>query len=292
MDAIKTFLNEQTAKGTKESTVVMYGQVLGRLDKFKPVEQINKADLIQYLNEFKCTDGTRMLHSIIIKKFFKDTGRDEVAGWLKPKRPHETIKSDDILDAHDVNKMLEVTDSLYWKALIAILFETGARIGEIKSLKYKDFQDTESGIVVHIPTHKTNAGFRKMILINSSQYIRNLQNSVNGKPDDIVFSIGHRYTHEVLRDIGRAAGLRKRTNAHSFRHARATAAIGEMPEAIIRKMLGWSQNSTMISRYQHLSDNSVIDSQLGHTGDKKPVKLNPAEKVDLAPVYKKIEDYN
>jgi len=33
--------------------------------------------------------------------------------------------------------MLEATDSIYWKALIATLYETGARIGEIQSLKYK-----------------------------------------------------------------------------------------------------------------------------------------------------------
>jgi len=64
-----------------------------------------------------------------------------------------------------------------------------------------------------------------------------------------------------------------------------------MPEAVIRKILGWSPNSTMNSRYQHLNDNSVIDAQLGgHNGENRPVSLNPAEKVDLEPVYNKLKD--
>jgi len=293
MDIIKTFLNEQSAIGTKASTIKLYGHVLTKLNEFKQVEEISKPDLIQYFNHLKIADSTRMLNSIIIKKFFKDTGRSEVSEWIKPKRSHETIKSDDILDVIDVNKMLEATDSLYWKALIAILFESGARIGEIQSLKYKDLQDTQEGIIVHIPTHKTNAGFRKMILINSAQYLRNLKNSVNGKSDDVIFKIGYRFTADVIRDIGRAAGIKKHVSCHQFRHARATAAINDMPEAVIRKMLGWSPNSTMISRYQHLNDNSVIEAQLGGNGEKKkPTKLNPSEKIDLAPVYQKLEEDN
>lgn len=292
MTTIQKFLDEQAAKGSKDSTIKTYGKVLKRLNAFKAVDLIDKESLIQYFKLFECKDSTRMAQSIIIKKFFTDTGRPEVAAWIKPKRPHETIKSDDILDGADVNKMLESTDSLYWKALIAILYESGARIGEVQSLKYKDFQDTKDGLVVHIPTIKTAAGFRKMILINSSQYIRNLQASVNGKPEDIVFSLKYRYTFEVIRDIGRAAGIKKHVSPHQFRHARATAAINEMPEAVIRKMLGWSQNSTMISRYQHLNDNSVIEAQLGHIGDNKPVSLNPAEKVDLEPIYKKLSEEN
>jgi len=292
-NTIKNFLNEQKAIGTRATTVSHYAHVLKKLNEFKPVEKITKDDLIQYFNNFKCADSTRMVNGIIIKKFFKDGGKPEVSAWLKPKRPHETIKSDDILDATDVNKMLDATDSLYWKALIAILYESGARIGEIRSLKYKDFIDTQDGLVTHVPTYKTNAGFRKMILINSAQYIRNLKNSVNGKPDDIVFSIRYRYTSDVIRDIGRAAGIKKHVSCHQFRHARATAAIHDMPEAVIRKMLGWSPNSTMISRYQHLNDNSVIDAQLGSNGDKKqPIKLNPSEKIDLEPVYKKLEEDN
>jgi integrase len=292
MSAIQAFLDEQTAKGLKDSTVKTYYKALKRLNAFKPVEEITKESLIQYFKLFECSDSTRLGHSVIIKKFFMDTGREEVASWIKPKRPYETIKSDDILNGEDVNKMLEATDSLYWKAMIAILFESGARIGEIQILKYKDFQDTKDGLIVHIPTSKTAAGFRKMILINSSQYLRNLKASVNGKPDNVVFTIGYRYTFEVIRDIGRAAGIKKHVSPHAFRHARATAAINDMPEAVIRKMLGWSPNSTMISRYQHLNDNSVIEAQLGHGGENKPVSLNPAEKVDLEPVYKKLTEEN
>jgi integrase len=292
MTSIHQFLDEQKAKGLKDTSIKTYSKALVRLNAFKNIDEITKEDLIRYFRLFECSGNTRMSHSIVIKKFYNENGKPEVVSWIKPKRPHETLKSDDILNGEDVNKMLEATDSLYWKALIAILYETGARIGEIQSLKYKDFQDTKDGIIVHIPTIKTSAGFRKLILINSAQYIRNLQESVNGKPEEVVFSLRYRFTFEVLRDIGRAAGIRKHTNPHAFRHARATAAINEMPEAVIRKMLGWSPNSTTISRYQHLNDTCIIEAQLGHNGANKPVSLNPAEKVDLEPVYTKLKEEN
>jgi integrase len=53
--------------------------------------------------------------------------------------PRTHLNADEILDTDDVNKLLEATDSHYYKALIAVLFETGARIGELQALRVSDF---------------------------------------------------------------------------------------------------------------------------------------------------------
>jgi integrase len=70
---------------------------------------------------------------------------------------------------------VKATDSHYYKAFIAFLYETGCRFSEAHSLKYKDFMETNEGMIVNIATTKTGAGYRKTILPFSSQYIRNLK---------------------------------------------------------------------------------------------------------------------
>lgn len=93
--------------------------------------------------------------------------------WIKGIKLKETLKSDDILTTEDINLMIESTDNVYAKAVIAFLFETGARISEARSLKYKDFIETSDGIIVHISTTKTGAGFRKPIISFSKQNLFN-----------------------------------------------------------------------------------------------------------------------
>ena len=140
MTSIQKFLDEQKAKGLKDTSIKTYSKALVRINAFKSMDEITKDDYVLYFRLFGCSGNTRMSHSIIIKRFFTDIGKEDVVSWIKPKRPHETIKSDDILNGEDVNKMLEATDSIYWKALIATLYETGAIDQESKKIILKQIK--------------------------------------------------------------------------------------------------------------------------------------------------------
>jgi integrase/recombinase XerD len=161
----------------------------------------------------------------MLKKYFGDVGKVEVIAWMNAQKPKETLKSDDILANDDINKMIEATDGYYWKALIIFLFETGCKVGEINDLKYKDFVDTTEGMIVSIPTKKTSAGYRKVILPSSSRFIKNLQVYTFGKPEDVVFNFGYEYTYLMIRDIAKKAGITKPVSPHKFRHAQATELV-------------------------------------------------------------------
>lgn len=283
---IESYLSQLQAAGRSKHTIKSYSIMLRQLDEFKPIDTITKEDLVSYFNQFKGAETSRAIYAIGFKVFFKSIGKPDIASWLKVKRPKETLKSDDILDGADVNAMMDATDSPYWKALIAILYDSGGRISEIQALRYKDFIDTEEGLIIHIKSEKTGGGFRKMILPFASQYIRNLKILTNGKPDDIVFFHKYRYSFEILQEVGRRAKITKHISPHRFRHARATDEVRKgTQEAIIRKMLGWSATSAMIARYQHLSDNDVINSQLGKSNEHKITPLRLAEKVDVSTAF-------
>lgn len=285
---IQEYLKQKEAQGLAFETLRAYKKVLTALNTFKDVDTITKTDLTAFFNTHKWTsDNTRNLYIILIKAFFTDNQKADMVEWMKLKKAKETLKSDDILDINDVNKLIETADSHYWKALIAFLYESGCRIGEAKLIKWKDIQDTTDGIIVNIPTKKTAAGFRKVILPFASQYLKNLQIYNYAKPDDFIFFLSYRHTADTITEIAEKAGIKKPVTAHKFRHAQATELVREgMQEAIIRKKLGWAANSGMIARYQHLNDDDVINATLEKSGkiterNHKPAEIKQPEKVTI-----------
>lgn len=295
------FINELEAQKRTPSTIKNYNWVLGRLEKFKPLDSITKDDLIKYFKAFDAPDNTLALHYAIVKKYFRFAGKPEIVNWIKKLKPKETLHPNDILTTDDINKLVESTDSLYYKALIAFLFETGCRISEAKSLKYKDFKDTDQGMVVNIPTTKTTAGLRKVIIPFSSQYVRNLKLYSGASGNDIVFKIQLWQTNNMIRIIAKNAGITKPISAHKFRHAQATDLVKRgYNEAIIRKKLGWTPISGMIARYQHLNDEDVINATLEHAGKLPPtasprIEMKEAERislVDAAMQFSKLTEEN
>lgn len=298
---IERYLNELRARRLSWKTIESYKFTLMLLDKFKRIDTVEKKDLIQFFSQVKGTESSILLYQVQLKKFFADIGKTEIASWIKIIKPKETLKSDDIITPDDINKMIDSTDNHYWKAMIAFLFETGCRISEALKLSYKDFKDTDQGMIVNIPTSKTSAGYRKVILPFSSQYLRNLKTYTASLKEDRVFKMSYAQTWRVLNQIAKDAGINKPISPHKLRHAQATDMVKRSyNEAIIRKKLGWTPTSPMIARYQHLNDEDVINATLENTG-KLPqmsstrIEIKEAERltlVDAAMQYSKITEEN
>jgi integrase len=294
---INAYLEKMKGLKRSENTVKTYNTVLQNLNKFKPLESITEKDLIAFFKQLNTTEQTFALYQTIIKKYFSDIGKKDIVAWIQKKNPKETLKSDDILTTDDINRLMDTTNSHYYKALIAFLYESGSRINEAKALKYKDFQETNEGMICNIPTTKTNAGYRKVILPFTSQYIRNLKTYLNASENDIVFNVGVWATNDMLKKMGKRAGITKPIHCHVFRHAQATTMVQlGYNEAIIRKKLGWSPTSGMIARYQHLNDNDVIEATLKNTG-KLPhtaikTEIKEAEKLSLVDASMQLSKIN
>jgi integrase len=259
------------------------------LNAWKPIGRLTKDDLVKYFNlkEWKeKSDSTTNLHKTIVKSFFKDSGKPGSVEWIKLKNIKETISPEQTLTAEDINKLLEIADNHYDKALIAFLYDTGCRISEAQRIKWKDLRDTTDGIIVSIPTKKTGAGYRKVILPFASQYLRNLQIYAYGKPEDCIFHLAYRAHSKRIQKIREKSGIGKPFTCHKLRHAQATQLVRDgVQEAIIRKKLGWSPTSTMIARYQHNTDEDVINATLEVQGKAKkhhePIEINQPEKLSI-----------
>lgn len=300
---LSKYLEMKEAQGIEKNSHRTYSYVLGYLNTWKDIEQITKDDLVEYFNkkEWKNkADSTKNLHIIIMKAYFKDIGKLEVIDWIKRKPLRETISPEQTLTPDDINKLLEIADNTYDKALIAFLFDAGCRISEAQRIKWKDLQDTTDGIIVSIPTKKTNAGYRKVILPFASQYLKNLKIDVYGKNDDFIFSRAYRTHADRIHKISIESGLNKPFTCHKLRHAAATELVLQgVQEGIIKKKMGWSPSSPMIARYTHPNDDAVIEATLKIQGKekdvRKPTNITQPEKLsitDAAGHLFKIEEEN
>ncbi|MFA5394803.1 MAG: site-specific integrase [Methanogenium sp.] len=209
---------------------------------------------------------------------------------------------EDILTDADIDSMLNATRNLRDAALIATLYETGCRRGELLSCSIRSLTFTANGARLQV-TGKTGA--RVVPLVFSVPYLRKwlevhpLRND-SGAPlwilsrTTIIDGVSIRDAAmtpaaltAILKSIAHDAGITKRINPHSFRHARATRLAGAFSEQQMKRFLGWTSASAMPAVYVHLSGRDIEDATLamyGVAASKQPTAIQ----VRKCPVCDKI----
>lgn len=213
------------------------------------------------------TPHTKHTFKMMIRKFYRWVeGIDEKGvyperiRWLRCtiKNNHHKLP-EELLSEDDIKLLLNNCDKPRDRALIAVLYESGCRIGEIGSLRIKDICPDEYGVKVMV-AGKTGA--RRIRLISSAPFLQEWINAHPGNknPSDFVWvSKGSNepltYTRivAILKQVALNAGIKKRIYPHLFRHSRATYLAKYLTEAQMKDYLGWTQSSKMAAIYVHLS---------------------------------------
>lgn len=255
----------------------------------KPIADLTEediADLIYWLNGFSYSPRTIHSYKIIFKKFFKDLGKLGLLELLKepkPKNDSDKLDRQNLLTEDEVyDHMITAANNNRDKAMIAMLYESGARRGEILACKIKHVDMSSSqGYTLTIPDGKT--GKRKIKLVRSKSYVRlwldsHPQRTKDGRPDPEAWlfiayntqKIGNKRTfkqwsangmYSQLKEIARRSGIDKRANPHSYRHAAASNLAEHLTDQQLKKYLGWSKDSSMASIYVHDPDcdNAILE---------------------------------
>lgn len=295
---IEDYLNSKKVNGASERTIITYTSLLKGWNEYKPLDQWCKQDVSDYILKLK-KDGkspaTIEGNKIILKNFFNWADKPDFVKSLQIKKVANTLNKNEILTPDDVDKLIDTTASPMYKALISFLLESGARISEILKVRVSDcIEDQDKGLIVSVHQTKTGKDFRRILCVSSGQYIRNhITNSIKSK-DDLLFDLTTVSVWEMLQKIGKKAGIDKPISAHKFRHAEATLMVQQgYNEAIIRKKLGWTPQSTMIARYQHLDDDDVIDATHEMTPGtaQKPRVINNIKQADTLKLADKESRY-
>jgi len=164
-----------------------------------------------------------------------------------------------------VKRLINATADLRMKALVAVCYECGLRVGEALTLKVGDVHlEEQCGKL----TVSGKTGSRQCYSIES---LALLIQWLDAHPDrsnpdawlwtDDTEPLKYDRARFKLLELKRKAGISKRLYFHLFRHSSATK-NAELGEPMLRELHGWSKNSNEPSTYVHLSNAAVKQTLL------------------------------
>jgi site-specific recombinase XerD len=211
-----------------------------------------------------------------LHKFFKwytNSKTPEQTFWIQPnlKRAYKHKTRSDVLDAKEVQKLIDVSRTIKEKAIVAVLFDSAARVSEFTGLNIGNIVEEGDEILVTIDAKDGDAktGERIIPLNFSVKYLKEYLSGHPRKNDrdaPLWLSIyGNRMKpsrmQQLLHKLQKDAEIQKNVSPHILRHSRLTILANEgMNETHMRYFAGWRKDSTMPSVYLHINSSDVRET--------------------------------
>ena len=225
---------------------------------FSSLEKSDIETIVSNIERSEFSDWTKHDYKHFLKTFLTWMGKHEEVDWISFKKPRRL--PDDILTENEILSMVDAAENLRDKALIAMLYEGGFRVGEIGSLRIRDVTFDRYGALA-VVDGKT--GMRRVRLIWSMPYIAQwLEMHPRREERDAPLwikmsnpqeALNYNAVRVQLQKIAERANVHKRVNPHNFRHSRSTHLASKLTESQMEEYLGWVQGSKMPSIYVHMS---------------------------------------
>lgn len=215
-----------------------------------------------------------------LRLFFSWLLPDKDLITFKPQKPRADVPPEKVLAAENIREILATCESQRDRALVAVFWDSAARLNEILDCNVGHIQFDRYGAVISV-TGKT--GRRNIRLVHS---VPDLQAWINihpmrGNPDSPLFVTSRkrgtkvmtrlktRTVQNLFTRLGDISGCPKDTNPHAFRHGRLTSRGRQLTESELREYAGWSKGSSMAAVYVHLSSRDIDNKILTIDGIKQ-----------------------
>lgn len=276
------YYNYLCARGMSKARINRYLQTLklfGELSRknFKRMEKKDLIALVGVIESRDYTNWTKMTYKSMLKKFFMwlhDLEEpNDLVKWIKVSCKNIKRMPSELLTQDEVKQLIIVCKNYRNRALVSMLYETGCRIGELGNLLIKHVSFDKYGGILMVDG---KTGQRRVRIISSVPYLAQwLDNHPVRRPDAPLWAslppndgrqLDYASICRIIRVLAKRAGITKRVNPHSFRHARATHLANKLTEAQMKEYFGWVQGSDMASVYIHLSGRDVDNALLRING--------------------------
>lgn len=252
------------------------------LPEFSTLTYDDITDGVNAAKDAGFSDATRRNMVVHLKTFLVWCARrgavsipiDEIKAIGLPKKSDTSITAKDILTEEEIRAMIDAAPSIRDKAMVALLYETGARINEIATLTWGQVEFTKTGASVRVRS-KTDKE-RHVPVFASREHLARWKSvyefphplDEQGKPKDVreawdslpVFTTktGESFTYQGIAErlsfIARKAGINRKINPHLLRHTRITHLLRQgVSEASIKFMMWGSISTGMLKIYAHLT---------------------------------------
>lgn len=194
-------------------------------------------------------------------------------------RDYDTTEPDDLLTHDDVLKLIEVCQQARDRALISVLYESGARIGELARLQWRDLEFDQYGIKMHIRDRKgEQKRYSRLVRLSPpylSQWREQYQAETGLDPhgQNLVFltvknnPLEYQTVAALFRRLVGRADMKKRVHPHLFRKSRITHMIAEgFQESVVKETMWRNPNTEMFRTYLKLSEMDIDAEFLDKAG--------------------------
>lgn len=177
----------------------------------------------------------------------------------KAEKNGEISLPEKFLTETDIDSMIKEAENTRDKSLIGLLWETGARIGEIYDLQLSDVEKKSDHQVIKINGF---TGERKIPIRKKSELLNKwLKNHPKKDEADTPLwieengeKITYNYIRKTLKENGAKAGINKLTDPKSFRRSRAAYLTKLLPEKQVKEWFGWEEESNLEGLEKGCSD--------------------------------------
>jgi integrase/recombinase XerD len=261
------FISFLKGKRYSESTLKVYGHFVCCFLKHtdnKPLELLDENDVRLFIEtsvgilNYAVSTHRQMVSALKHFAYFYPACAINTEAIFMPRKDR---KLPEILSIQEVLSLIEVTKNIKHKTIIAMLYGSGLRIGELLHLQLKDFDFDRDQL------HIRNAKGRKDRYATIAKSLHPLLKSYYTSYKPTVYFIenpnGGLYSagsvRSFLKKSCRAAGINKKVTPHTLRHSYATHLLEQGTDIrYIQELLGHSKpETTMI--YTHVTQKSLRD---------------------------------
>jgi len=229
---------------------------------YKHPNNITDIEIRKYL--FHCKENLKLSTSYInnlittIKFYYLNTQKRKIETQylLRPKREKQLPT---ILSPNEIMRMINVTNNIKHKNIIALLYASGLRRSELLNMQTKDI-DFERDVIT-IKSGKGNKDRQTLLSENFKTILSEYLRIYNPKLFLFEGATGNRYgersLEEIVKKSAKVSGITKRVTPHTLRHSFATHLLEQAVDIrYIQELLGHSSIKTT-ERYTHVA-NSIF----------------------------------
>ena len=290
-DAIRAFVRYEDGRGTGEGTIISNLNRL-RLSAERGDTNLVEAErddiddlMFRLKHDYDLAKSTRREYRKALRKFYIWRGED----WGKEielgPSPSNGVDPDRLLTDDEIDDLLAAAKNPRDKATIALLADTGLRIGAVASLRVCDIDLSGQVATININESGNVKGAEGSVPATWSRgYLANWLD-VHPRRDDpqsaFIHQFGDHYTpgeddgaltyqylSRRIKDIGERAGIDSdRLNTHNFRKSAISRWIREgLSEQIIKHRAKWVKDSSQFETYSGVTDEEMNVDIVNHYG--------------------------
>ncbi|OXS80653.1 hypothetical protein B1B05_01305 [Domibacillus enclensis] len=259
-DNIEIFISSKRLEGYSDLTLYDYQTELSLFaDQMKKsTVQISTPDIRNYLSKIKqekevmaSTLGKKLY---VLKSFFSFLVQEEILlrdPTKKIKAPKLPKRLPKALSVEELEMVRESCKTLRQKALIEVMYSTGARLSEVSNMRIKDLNKPNMTITV------IGKGDKERVTFLSYKSLFHLNKYLKSRADDCdyLFATQNKPIRQMkncsiqreVDKIEKLSGLTKKLTPHVFRHTLASTMVNNGADLVdIQQILGHSNPSTSL----------------------------------------------